>query len=54
MITPRLSELFYDAPRASLLPVRMEQNLLASQTGTGSGQNVTFETESDFNELFGS
>ena len=54
MKTPRLSALFYEAQRTSLLPVRMEQNLLVFQTGTGSGQNVTFETESDFNELFGS
>ena len=49
-----LSVPVYEAPQAERLLVRIEQNLLASQTGTASGQDITFETESDFDEFFGS
>ena len=44
----------YEAPQAELLLVRIEQNFLVSQTSQGKGQNITFETESDFDEFFGS
>ena len=48
------SALPYEAPQAEVLLIRVERNLLDSQTGTGSGQNVTFEDESDFETFFGS
>ena len=44
----------YEAPQAELLLVRIEQNFLLSETGQGKGQDITFETESDFDEFFGS
>ena len=46
----------YEAPQAELIHICVEENLLQSQTGTGSGANakVTFENESDFDEFFGS
>ena len=44
----------YEAPQAELLLVRIEQNFLVSETGQGKGQDITFETESDFDEFFGS
>ena len=44
----------YEAPQAELIHICVEENLLQSQTGRGSGQKVTFESESDFDEFFGS
>lgn len=54
MKTEFKSVLAYEAPQAELLLVRIEQNLLASQKGTGSGQNVTMLNEEDFDDYFGS
>ena len=42
----------YEAPQAELLLVRIEQNLLVSQTGTASGQDVTMLDEADFDDFF--
>ena len=43
----------YEAPQAELLEVFVEQNLLiVSQTGRDSGQNVSWETEQDFDDYF--
>ena len=47
------SALPYEAPQAELLQICVEQNLLTSQTGNASGQGVTFENESDFDDYFG-
>ena len=44
----------YEAPQAELLEVFVEKNLLATQTGQGSGPSITYETESDFDDYFGS
>ena len=44
------SALPYEAPQAELLQICVEQNLLTSQTG--SGQNVTFSDEQDFDDYF--
>ena len=48
------SALPYEAPQTEVLLIRVERNLLDSQTGTGSGQGITYDTESDFDEYFGS
>lgn len=42
----------YEAPQAELLLICVEQNLLQSQTGTGRGENIVFDNESDFDEFF--
>lgn len=42
----------YEAPQAELLLICVEQNLLQSQTGKGSGQDVTMLGEQDFDEFF--
>ena len=42
----------YEAPQAELLLIRVEQNLLQSQTGTGRGESIVFDNESDFDEFF--
>ena len=52
MKTDFKSTLAYEAPQAELLLVRIEQNLLASQTGTGKGQDVTMLNEEDFDTFF--
>ena len=43
----------YEAPQAELLLICVEQNLLQSQTGRGSGENVVFDNESEFDSFFG-
>ena len=43
----------YEAPQAELLEVLVEQNLLASQTRSAGGQNVTLLDEDDFDDFFG-
>jgi hypothetical protein len=43
----------YEAPQAELLELCVEQNLLASQTGSGHGPNIVYETEGDFDDFFG-
>lgn len=40
----------YEAPQAELLYVCVEQNLLTSQTG--SGQDVSFSEEKEFDDYF--
>lgn len=52
MKTDFKSALAYEAPQAELLLVRIEQNFLASKTGTGKGQDVTMLDEADFDEFF--
>ena len=52
MKTDFKSALAYEAPQAELLLVCVEQNLLASQRGTGKGQDVTMLDEADFDEFF--
>ena len=52
MKTVESSAPVYEAPQANLLLVRVELNLLASQTGTGKGQDVTMLDEADFDEFF--
>ena len=53
MKTVKSSAPVYEAPKASLLLVRIEQNLLStSQTGTGGGQNVSMLSEEDFEDFF--
>ena len=53
MKTIKSSASVYEAPQASLLLDRIEQNLLTtSQTGTGTGQNVTMLNEEDFEDFF--
>lgn len=52
MKTVKTSAPVYEAPRANLLQVRIEQNFLGSQTGTGKGQDVTMLDEADFDEFF--
>ena len=48
-----LEQAAYEAPQAELLPVFAERNFLDSVTGRGTGQNITYETESDFDDYFG-
>ncbi len=53
MKTVKSSAPVYEAPQASLLLVRIEQNLLtSSQKSTGTGQNVTMLDEDDFDDFF--
>ena len=53
MKTVKSSAPVYEAPQASILLVRIEQNLLStSQRCSGSGQNVTMLNEDDFEDFF--
>ena len=53
MKTVKSSAPVYEAPQASILLVRIEQNILtASQSTSGSGQNVTMLDEDDFDDFF--
>ena len=48
----KFSALAYEAPQAELLHVCVERNLLATQTGSARGSNITYDTESDFDDFF--
>jgi hypothetical protein len=53
MKTVKSSATVYEAPQASLLLVRIEQNLLtSSETRTSTGENVTMLGEEDFDDFF--
>lgn len=42
----------YEAPQTELLLLCTERNLLLSETGTASGQDISLSDEEDFDDYF--